>query len=111
MPQNTHLELSREAERLREPERKASDFRVVKDKAEQLASDLVWLPSVTSSPALQKRSRALRSSLKPVLAALESPAPEPPLSDDFRWLYDNARLLYGEVRSTPEGLKLSLIHI
>jgi len=106
MPQNTHLELSRaDAERLREPEKQLLDLQPVKAQAERSERELAWLPQVQSSTTFTTRCRALPQTLKPVLATLERPAPDPPLSDDFRWLYDNARLLYAEIRGTNEGLK------
>jgi len=106
MPQNTHVELGRaEAERLHEPAKKATDAQLIREKAEELSANLAWLPNERSSAAFPERCRALEKAMKPLLAALDSPAPEPPLPDDLRWLYDNSRLLYAELRNTTEALK------
>ncbi|HEV2715036.1 MAG TPA: hypothetical protein VGU64_07190, partial [Terriglobales bacterium] len=106
MPQNTHLELiSAEAERLAEPAREVSNVQILREKAADLACSLIPLPNMRSSRILHDRCRVLRNDLKSLLTALESAPPEPPVSNDFRWLYDNVRLLYAELQSTPVALK------
>ena len=106
MPQNTHLEaLGAEAERLPEPAHGARDPQVIHQRAAELARTLTWLPNSPSSHTFAERSRALAHDLKPILAALERPAPKSPTSEDFRWLYDNGRLLYTELQNVTETLK------
>ena len=106
MPQNTHIELgTAEAERLPEPAKKAADMPRIRKQAEELAANLAWLPNVPSSAIFPERCKALGNALKPLLAGLESRPTEASLSDDSRWLYDNGRLLYAELRSTTESLK------
>ncbi len=105
MPQNTHIEFDLgEAERRRDPVEEAAGLRSVREKAEELTRILAWLPNMPSSATFPERCKALEKALKPLLATLELPAPEPLVSDDLRWLYDNSRLLYSELRSTTEEL-------
>ncbi len=106
MPQNTHLEIiSAETERLPEPVHAAQDPQLLHQGAERLARALTWLPNSPSSPTLAERSRILVQDFKPIFTAVELPAPESPLSDDFRWLYDNGRLLYTELKNVTGTLK------
>jgi hypothetical protein len=101
MPQNTHLEtISAEAERLPEPVHAARNPQVIHEGAAELAHTLTWLPNSPSSHTFAERSRVLAHDFKPIFTALELPAPEVPISDDFRWLYDNSRLLYAELQNT-----------
>src|SRR5205809_7726226 len=106
MPQNTHLELiSAETERLPEPAREAANVQILRKKAAELACSVTLLPEMQSSPTFRHRCGVLKSKLKPLFAALESSPPESPTSDDFRWLYENSRVLYGELQNTVEALK------
>ena len=106
MPTNTHLEtISAEAERLPERAHAAQDAQVLRQSAEALARALAWLPNTASSRTFTERCRALVHDLKPIFAALELPVPDSPISDDFRWLYDNDRLLYTELQSVVGTLK------
>jgi cyclic beta-1,2-glucan synthetase len=106
MPQNTHLEtISAEAERLPEPVHAAQDPQIIHQGAVELARTLTWLPNSPSSHTFAERSRVLAHDLKPIFTALELPAPELPISDDFRWLYDNGRLLYSELQNAERTLK------
>ena len=106
MPTNTHLEtISAEAERLPERAHAAPDAQVLRQSAEALARALAWLPNTASSRTFTERCRALAHDLKPIFAALELPVPDSPISDDFRWLYDNDRLLYTELQSVVGTLK------
>src|SRR5882672_12595557 len=103
MPQNTHLEIiSAEAERLPEVAWEASDVAGLRAKAAELARKLAWLPGVSSSRALKEHCYAVKDALRPLLIALESARAEPAVSDDFRWLYDNSRLLSTELQATSE---------
>jgi hypothetical protein len=106
MPQNTHLAaVTAELERLPEPEHAAQDPEVLHRKASELAASFTWLPAVPSSRTFAERSGALARELKPLLAALDGPLPELPISDDFRWLYENSPLLYSELQNATETLK------
>ncbi|HLW89452.1 MAG TPA: glucoamylase family protein [Terriglobales bacterium] len=106
MPQNTHLEtISAEAGRLPEPAHAVRNPKVIHEAAAELAHVLAWLPNSPSSHTFAERSRVLAHDFKPLFAALELPAPVLPTSDDFRWLYDNGRLLYAELQQVTETLK------
>jgi hypothetical protein len=101
MPQNTHLErISAEAERLLGPASAAHTPQSLHQKAEELASNLKWLPNTPSSRTFAERTRALDQAFRPVFLALQSPPPVSHESDDLRWLYDNERLLYSELQTT-----------
>ena len=106
MPQNRHLEIiSTETERLPEPDHEPHDPQLLGEKAEELAHALKWLPNALSSHTFTERSSALTHAFKPIFRALEAPPPELPLSDDFRWLYDNGRLLYTDLLDTARTLQ------
>src|SRR5450631_3056406 len=106
MPQNTHLAaITAEMDRLPEPDHAAQDPLLLRQKATELASSFAWLPNSPSSNTLTQMSSRLEHDLKPLLAALEKPMPESPISDDFRWLYENSPLLYAELQSAAETLK------
>ena len=106
MPQNAHLEtISAEAERLPEPVHAAQNPQIIHEGAVKLARTLTWLPNSPSSHTFAERSRILAHDLKPIFTALELPAPEVPISDDFRWLYDSGRLLYSELQNAARTLK------
>ena len=105
MPQNTHLGfISAESERLHDPGHTGHDLERLRDDAEKTAQNLVWVPDSSVSRIFAKRCAALNHDLKPTLAALELSAPAPPVSDDFRWLFDNGRLLSAELRNVTEVL-------
>jgi hypothetical protein len=106
MPQNTHLEtISAETERLPEPVHAAQNPQIIQEGTAELARTLTWLPNSPSSHTFAERSRVLAHDLKPIFTALELPAPELPISDDFRWLYDSGRLLYSELQNAARTLK------
>src|SRR5881392_1839380 len=107
MPQNTHLELvNAEIERLAEPViESASETDVLAERAAELARKIAWLPNTRSSRPFSERCRALRSRLRPLLKAFSSRRLREPVSDDYRWLYDNLRLVSTEAHSTIEDLK------
>jgi len=106
MPTNTHLEaINAKAELLPERVHTAQDPQIIRQRAEELARALAWLPNTPSSQTFAERYRALAHDLKPIFAALELPVPDSPISDDFRWLYDNERLLYTDLQSVVETLK------
>jgi len=106
MPQNAHLEaITAEMERLPEPVHATQNPQIIHEGAVELARTLTWLPNSPSSHTFAERSRVLAHDFKPIFTALELPAPEVPTSDDFRWLYDNSRLLYAELQNAVRALK------
>jgi cyclic beta-1,2-glucan synthetase len=115
MPENTHVELaSAEAEpKLPPAEDTASETEILRSKAAALATNLVWLPNERSSRTFFERSRTLAGSLGPLLRKLDGPLPKTLVSDDFRWLHGNARLLGTELHNVSEGLKRpkTVVHV
>jgi len=106
MPQNTHLEIiSAESERLPGGSPETRDLPALCAKAQALAHSLSWLPSVSSSRTLLERWRKVRDTLRPLVAALERPLEGRPVSNDFRWLHDNVRMLYAELADTAGAIK------
>jgi len=106
MPESAHLELaSANPDGPRQPVREiAPDTLALRVSAAELARNSAWLPGQPASRPFRSRCRTLFHALKPLLTALESPPPQK-ISDDFRWLRDNFRLLAGEqddVRETFE---------
>lgn len=98
MPQNIHLKIvTAESERPCETALSTHDPQILHNKAEELAGSLKWLPNTETTHTFSERISALKHTLKPIFALLESPPPMPPIADDFRWLYDNGRLLYTEL--------------
>jgi len=105
MPQNTHLEaINAEAERLPKPAHAAQNPQTIHEGAAQLAQSLTWLPNSPSSRTFAERTRVLAHDFKPIFGTLELPAPDR-ISDDFRWLHDNSRVLYSELQKTARALK------
>jgi cyclic beta-1,2-glucan synthetase len=106
MPQNAHLEIvNADAERLPEPVREARNPQVLRENATHLAQTLAWLPNLLCSQTFAQRSTAAKRAFNPIFDLLELPPPELPISNDFRWLYDNSRLLFAEVQIVTETLK------
>ena len=68
---------------------------------------LTWLPNLPSSPTFVERSHAVAHELKPVFDAVERPTSELLACDDFRWLYDNSRLLYSDLQAVTVGSEVS----
>ena len=108
MPPDTHIEmLSAEAEREPEPPKESlADLEALGKAAAELSRRLVWLPGPHSSSFFLDRHRLLQKALKPVLAAFMGPLPKNPVGDDYRWIYDNLRLVHSNLRGTKEGFKL-----
>src|SRR5216683_5416110 len=108
MPPDTHIEmLNTEAERQPEPSKETGpNLEALNLAAADLGRRLVWLPGTHSSRFFSERHRALRQALKSVLTAFRGPLPKKPIGDDFRWLYDNLRLLHSDLRGLKEGFKL-----
>jgi hypothetical protein len=74
-------------------------------RAAQLAHDLAWLPGQHSARPFRNRLRKLARTLRPLLRKLESPPPKA-VSDDFRWLHDNSRLLESELEDIREAFNV-----
>src|ERR1041385_397915 len=106
MPQNTHLKIRKaESERLDEMTHSVHDPEKLHQRASEVAHNLTWLPNTFTSGVFGERNGALNKALKPIFEALEFPCPTPPISDDFRWLYENGRLLYTELTGIETVLK------
>jgi hypothetical protein len=106
MPQNTHLEaVNADTERLPEPVHAAHNPQVIHEGAEKLARALTWLPNCSSSQTFAERGHALTHDLKPIFSSLEAPSEDLLSNNDFRWLYDNGRLLYSDLQDVSVGLE------
>src|SRR6202049_450715 len=107
MPQNPDIEtVHEEAEHRPEPlHHEASELKELSTHASELAHSLPLQPNVQSTEWIVKRRRALNKRLLPLLDALQTPTPKEPVSDDFRWLHDNVRLLYSELQATADSVK------
>jgi cyclic beta-1,2-glucan synthetase len=107
MPPDTNIDtLSADAER--EPEAAKEvvpNAEALTAAASDLSRRLVWLPGPYSPRHFSERYRALRDSLTPILTVFRGPLPKKTTGDDFRWLYDNLRLLYSDLRGVKEGFK------
>ena len=97
MPENVHnihVEIaSTEEERVLMSMPESHNPQTLHQKAEALARDLKWLPNTPSSHVFAQRTQAVTRAFEPIFAALRVP-PSAPVSDDYRWLYDNDRLIY-----------------
>jgi len=106
MPRNPHFEaLGADRERLPEPAVSGRDPALLHARASEFAGNLAWLPNSSSSRTFAKRTSALKRAFEPLFEVLEGPAPGGPVCDDFRWLYDNERLLDTEVQNTVAALR------
>jgi hypothetical protein len=106
MPWKTHFEtVSAEAGDLREPDEEIANLKALRAQAAEWARGLVWLPNAPSSRTLLERCHAVKDALAPVLEALKQPSAKQPVSDDFRWLNDNVRLLCTEPIDAAEAFK------
>ncbi|MGE5206668.1 MAG: hypothetical protein ACM3PW_13710, partial [Chlamydiota bacterium] len=105
MQQNTELEIiCAEADRWSEEQPEASaDLAAVRTEATQLAAQLTSLPAVRCRRYFAQRCRVLKKNLKPLWSALDTPLPKEPIADDFRWLHDNARLLYSMLQDVADA--------
>src|SRR5215471_5639964 len=101
MPESTHLSLANaEAEGLRQASMAtAPDLAALRTRAAELADNLAWLPGEKAPRPFRKRARTLSHAVRRLLVALEAPLPKN-ISDDFRWLHDNIRLVESELEDT-----------
>ncbi len=105
-PQDTHLErLSAEAEASPETPAAVRKSSPLEERAEELAGLLQWLPNSPSSHTFAERSQAVARAFHPIFNELRLP-PRSPMSDDWRWLHDNERLLYTELHNVSALKKL-----
>ena len=72
----------------------------------QLAPLLPWLPRVPTSHIFERRSRQVRNKLLPILARVDASVRRTPLSEDARWLRDNASLVYSELATLHGDFKI-----
>jgi len=106
MPQNPNIEAIHEETRHAESlDRQGSELKELSRHASELAHSLPLQHNVKSSEWIVKRRRDLNKRLPPLLDALQTPTPKEPVSDDFRWLHDNVRLLYSELQATADSVK------
>ena len=108
MPQDAHLEIvNGEVEPISEPSTKtSSEGDALASHAAELARKVAWIPNTESAPPFSERCRALRSQLRRVLKTVATRGVRQPVSDDFRSLHDNLRLVSTEAQSTIDDLKL-----
>jgi len=113
MPRNTHFEIvGGEEEQLPSSASAARDPQVLRRKAEQLGVTLGWLPNTPSSEVFPQRTAALTRAFGPIFSALKHSAPQT-ACNDFRWLYDNERLLDTELQNTLNvlGSRTEIPHV
>jgi cyclic beta-1,2-glucan synthetase len=82
------------------------EFSPLRNAAAQIATQLPWLPRVPSSSIFELRIRQVRSKILPILAAVDAAFTRGPLTDDSRWLRDNASLVYSELATVQGDIKL-----
>src|SRR5579871_2769838 len=105
MPRSANFDfVSAETESGAEMTTPARESAFLKTEAAKFASALAWLPNSPNSDTFPERSAALTKAFRPVFAALQRPAPSSSVSEDFRWLSDNERLLETEVENTANTL-------
>ena len=107
MPQNTHLEVVKEeAERHFDSSKAISqDLEVLRAHALKAAPNLPWLPNTPASAVASERFQTAVDQLHPLLEGLNEFRTEEDVSDDFRWLRDNVRLLHAGVQDVAEDLE------
>ena len=105
MPQNTHLEIVTSEERLGQIGWEPADLRSLRLKAEELAHNLAWSPGTAKSRTFAERYRSMREKLRPAFRRLEPRTAETGIGDDYRWLFDNVRLLPSEMQGIADSLR------
>jgi cyclic beta-1,2-glucan synthetase len=108
MPQDTHLEfVNADAQPVSAPPADAVlEDNALTSHAAEMARKIAWVPNTHSARPFSERCRALGSQLRPILKAVSSRGLRQPIADDFRWLYDNLRLVATEMQGTIDDLKL-----
>jgi cyclic beta-1,2-glucan synthetase len=92
MPENINFAVTN-AEAEIEPAPLPEHLQSLQPKAEELGRNLKWLPNSPEPRAFDNRVAAVTRAFAPILDALRA-QPSGPISDDYRWLYDNDRLIY-----------------
>jgi cyclic beta-1,2-glucan synthetase len=113
MPRNTHFEIAgAEEEQLPESTSAARDPQLLRKKAMQLAESLAWLPNTPGSEVFPERTAALTRAFAPIFSALKHKSPKT-ADEDFRWLYDNERLLDTELQNAINvlGSRTEIPHV
>jgi len=112
MPQNTHLEVVKEeAERHFDSSAKiVQDLEAIRKHALEAAPTLPWLPNTPTSTAFAERFHAAVARMQPLIQGLSHPRNDSEVSDDFRWLHDNVRLLHTGVLDVAEGVDYLRTH-
>ncbi|MCU1296690.1 MAG: Cyclic beta,2-glucan synthase [Acidobacteriaceae bacterium] len=110
MPQNIHPEIANEqAEQALISKAAVREESVLPSalalRAAELACGLAWLPNTPSSDVAATRYSALVEALRPVLSALRDPLPTTGISEDYRWLHDNVRLIETELSGVGATLE------
>src|ERR1700681_4164203 len=107
MPQNTHLEVVKEeAERHFDSSKEISqDLNALRARALTVAPSLPWLPNTRSSTVAGDCFLAAVAKMQPLLEDLNALRTEEDVSDDFRWLRDNVRLLHAGVQDVADDLE------
>jgi len=106
MPQNTHLEVVKEeAERHFDSSTEiVQDLEAIRKHALETAPNLPWLPNTPSSSLFEDRFQAAVAKMQTLIQGLSHPRNDNEVSDDFRWLHDNVRLLHTGVQDVAEGV-------
>ena len=107
MASNTYLEiLCAEAQRFPQPPAEAAtELQELRAAAAELASTLTFLPGQRSSRFFDQHWKSLKAALQALRAELEAPGPGA-VSDEFRWLQENTRLLNNALQDTAELAKV-----
>ncbi len=98
MPQHLQI-LCAETERLPKPTDAAAEPEDLTRHAAELASSLEVLSKPHASEFFARREAALRA-MEPLLAEFETPTGS--VSDDYRWVHDNARMLHAALQHMAE---------
>src|SRR5689334_22562597 len=106
MPDHEHLEVvSSGADPLLTPEQQLEQKLVLlRAEVSKLTRRIPWLPNTRSSNAFDERLKRVRQTLRPVFTRFRKRETEN-LSDDYRWLYDNLRLLSAALEDVNDGLR------
>lgn len=113
MTRNTHFGIIGVDEEPRpESPAAARDPRTLRAQAKKLADSLSWLPNTPSSEVFPQRTSALTRAFGAIFAALKRSSAKD-AAEDFRWLYDNERLLDTELQNAVSvlGSRTEIPHV
>jgi hypothetical protein len=107
MASNSHLEiLCAEAQRFPQPPAEAAtELEELRAAAAELASTLTFLPDQRSSRFFAQHWKSLKTALQALRTELEAQG-QGAVSDEFRWLQENTRLLNNALQDTAELARL-----